>query len=115
MRERLVDPLESILSKTTVLLQQTDLEDLHRRFLEAMYHKAGEMLDLVISIPDFTWARAREILSYESRSHLTAILGYAEELLEEPDATLNPQQRTMLMDIQANGQLLLHRLAEDIE
>lgn len=115
MRERLVDPLQEIIAQVEGLLQQADLEGLRHHILEGIHTQACAMLDLVISIPDFTWDRARELLSYESRSHLTAILGYAEELIEAPDSSMDDAQRTTLLAIENNGRLLLHRLTEDIE
>ncbi|MDX1994089.1 MAG: hypothetical protein SF029_17010 [bacterium] len=115
MRDRLVQPLQEILEHAQVLLMETDLEDLQRKFIEGMHSEAYQMFELFISIPDFTWEKAREIVSYESRSHLTSVIGYAEELLEAPETVLAPDQRERVQFIHARGRLLLNRLTEMLD
>ncbi|MBC7871073.1 MAG: hypothetical protein H7Y09_09570 [Chitinophagaceae bacterium] len=115
MRDHLVPLLQEIIDNTAVLMSQTDMEDLQHKFIEGMHSKAGEMLNLLISIPDFTWDRAKEVVSYESRSHLTSILGYAEELLEEPDSPLTANQRERVQQIHRRGRMLMHRLTEVLD
>jgi len=115
MRDHLVPLLQEIIDNSALLMTQTDLEDLQHKFIEGIHTKAGEMLNLLISIPDFTWDRAKEVVSYESRSHLTSILGYAEELLEEPDSPLSATQREIVQYIHRRGRMLMNRLAEVLD
>jgi len=64
----------------------------------------------VVSIPDLTWDKTRELLSFETRSHLSSIIGYAEVLLEEGEDTMTEQQRELLRMIRSGGKQILKRL-----
>lgn len=111
MIEELLTPLERIIAAADELLTNTVLDDeLHRKFIHSIFTHATEMRDLLITIPDLTWHKARELLSFETRSHLASIIGYAEVMLEEEEGYLSDPQRELLRLIRSAGKQILKRL-----
>lgn len=111
MKADLLAPLDAIIQDTDTLLTETDLTDLQRKFVLSMHQSGVNLRDSVITIPDLTWARAAEILSYEGREGLSSIIGYAEVLLDEEDGELALQQRTLVHEVRSNGKRLLDKLS----
>lgn len=111
MMEELLSPLERIIVSADELLTSTVLDDeRHRKFIRSIFDDATGMRDLVLSMPDLAWGHAHEIFSYESRSHLASIIGYAEVLLEEEEDLLSSQQRDRLRLIRSSGRQILKHL-----
>lgn len=111
MIEELLTPLERIIVAADELLTNTVLDDeLHRKFIRSIFDNATEIRDLIVTIPDLTWAQAREMLSFETRSHLAAIIGYAEVMLEDEEGYLSDEQRELLRLIRGGGKHILKRL-----
>ena len=111
MKDELIAPLEAIVNASRELLSETSLSVMHEKMLQSIHTVSFDMFDLVVTIPDLTWDRAVEVFSFETRSNLTSIIGYAETLLEEDDM-LSDQQRGMVNDIHAQATHLTTRLTE---
>ena len=109
MRDDLLTPLEQISTAAEHLLADTDLSFEQEQIVQSVHHVAREMVELVVSIPDLTWDKAREVFSFESRSHLASIIGYAEVLLD--DSKLDSQQVEYVKQVQSSGKHVLSRLA----
>lgn len=115
MKDELLGTLGQIASASDALLTDTELNDLQRKFLLAIYQSSNNLRDWVITIPDLTWERAAEILSYEGREQLSSIIGYAEVLLEEAEGDLDHRQRGSVHEIRSMGKRLLTRLSQWFE
>ena len=76
------------------------------RAVEAITASAREIAEALVILFDPS-EQAKTLLSYETREHLAAIMGYAEMLLEGGDGALNPTQTQHLHLIRANGKMLL--------
>lgn len=109
----LIDPLERIKLMSSSLLANTDLTFSQEQIVQSIDTVTQTLYELVISIPDLTWDKAREMLSFETRSHLASIIGYAELLLDDAqDGLLTKAQHTHVKSIRDDGKLLLHRLTQ---
>lgn len=111
MREDLLIPLEDINDAAQILLSETELDFQHEQIIQSIYHVSQSLTDLVVSIPDFTWDKAREVFSFETRSHLASIIGYAEDLLDDDNA-LTDSQHDLIKQIRYAGSTLLARVAQ---
>lgn len=87
------------------LLARATVTDLERKFLTNIADETRELLLLIISLPDYDHERVKSILSYEGRSRLSSIIGYAEVLLEEND--FQPAIRDQLESLHAGGEQIL--------
>jgi hypothetical protein len=112
MREELLTPVENIIRSSETLLVETEFSDMQRKFVQSINSDAIQFYDMLVSIPNLTWGRAREMLSYEARSHLASIIGYTEMLLEEDGEGLIDVQRDYLQAIHDDGQYMLDQLNE---
>ncbi|MEQ8675926.1 MAG: hypothetical protein RLP44_26785 [Aggregatilineales bacterium] len=110
MRENLLTPLQDINHTCEVLLSETELDFMNEQIVQSIYHVAQLLTELVISVTDFTGDKAREVFSFESRSHLASIIGYAEVLLDDDDALLKPPQIDLIQQIRDSGKILLTQL-----
>jgi hypothetical protein len=115
MRDQLIAPLEDIVSASQVLLADTSLNVHQEKIVQSIHGVAFDMFGLTVSIPDLTWDRAREIFSFESRSHLASIIGYAEALLEGEEGPLDDGQQEQLTVIWTNGKQLYDTLTEILD
>lgn len=112
MEKTLLEPLTSMHHTCDTLLRESTLNELQRKFLAAIADEIRELQTLIITVPDVKWARAQEMLSYEGRSRLSSIMGYADVLLEEDDGSLSADQRAALDDVRAKGWEILVRLED---
>ena len=114
MKDELVVPLSRIHDSAQGLLTKTTLTFAQERIVQSIENVAREMLEMVIGVPDVTWETATEVLSFEARSHLASIIGYAEILLDEDDndMPLTEQQSTYINIIRTDGRKLLIRLTK---
>lgn len=115
MDDELLNPLSNIISTAQILIVdelESVLDPLQQKYVHAIHDDAVRLYDLVVSFPDLTWQRAREILSFESRSHLASIIGYAEILLDEVDGPLTDNQRQLVHYVSTNGKHLLSLLSD---
>lgn len=109
--EELITPLERINVTGKSLLADTELTFAQERIVQSIVTVTQTLYELVITIPDLTWDKARELLSFETRSHLASIIGYAEVLLDE-EGTLSEIQNSHMKAIREDGKLLLERLTK---
>lgn len=109
-REEFLNSLNTIILACEAMTNEADseLNFYQERFIDAMLRAAVTMRDLIISIPDM--GNAREILSYEARSNLASIIGYAEVLLDQVEGTLSATQQRHVQAIRANGAQMLNLL-----
>lgn len=102
--------LATMIDISEELLLEPSLNDMQRKFLVHIYEGGIELRDLFLSFPDFTMERARELISFETRSQLAGVIGYAEVLLDETDGELTGFQRAKVHDIRSAGKELLNML-----
>lgn len=107
MHEEFLKPLNDIIQASEELLTHTELDELQRKFVLTIHTLATQLRDMVFSIPDFSWERAREIFSFETRSHLNTIIGYSEELLDLAGDSINEEQQNLVRHIENSGRTLL--------
>jgi len=114
MNDELIVPLNRINDSARDLLTKTRLTFAQERIAQSIENVAKTMLGMVIGVPDFTWETATEVLSFEARSHLASIIGYAEVLLDEDnnDMPLTEQQNAYINTIRKDGAQLLIRLTK---
>ncbi|MBC8099501.1 MAG: hypothetical protein H7Y11_08660 [Armatimonadetes bacterium] len=108
--QAVVHNLLEISHSADALLLDTNLNDAQHGFVQAMYADAKRMLDMVVSFPDVNSPRALEVFSYESRSHLSSIIGYAELLLDGDEGSLDDFQVACVMRINAAGAQIMRFL-----
>lgn len=115
MRDELLNLLYQVIQSSDYLLQTTILNDLQRKFLHRIHSVASDMQQLIVMTPDelLTWERAREMFSYETREHLSSIIGYAEELASEEEGELDATQHEHIENIMIHATELFN-LIEDI-
>lgn len=111
MRNMFLEPLDSIIASSETLLLATELEDLTRRLIEGIHTSANQLRDLIISLPDLTWDNAKIVLSYETRTHMATMMGYAESLLDGDHGDLPSYYTARIQEIHAHCKQLLARLA----
>ncbi|MBZ0282700.1 MAG: hypothetical protein K8L97_18305 [Anaerolineae bacterium] len=112
MRERFLKPLAAIGEICERLLTADEVLNLaQERFIESIATAAQIMTDSIISFPDTELENAGEVLSYEARSHLASIIGYAESLLDEFDGTLTAAQAEQIQSIRTHGTRMITLLA----
>ena len=111
MKYELLIPLNTIIEDSDELLVRTTLNEFQRQSVESIHSATVEMRDLIVSAPDFTWEMAQHVLSYETRSQLASIIGYAEMLLDGTEGDLDDIQFNLLREIRASGNLLYDRLS----
>lgn len=100
-------PLNWIIGVIDKLLTEETFNDLQRTFLLNIMTEANALRSLLFSIPDATTDSARQLLSFEGRSHLSSVIGYIEELLDELDGDLTDEQRDLLFEARASSMQLL--------
>ncbi len=116
MKDALLVPLEQIDLATHTLLSATELSFQNQQIVQSIQDGTQQMIELVASIPDLTWEKAREVLSFESRSYLASIIGYAEMLLSdveddiEPGDQLTPEQMALVHKVRQQGKTVFNRL-----
>ena len=93
------------------MLSETDLSVEQEQIISMVQTGTATLTELVVSMPDFTLERVREVMSFESRSHLASIIGYAEVLLEQ-STSLSQRQQDLLHTIRACGKQVLSQLIQ---
>ena len=112
MRERFLKSLTEISEICERLLTADEVLNLgQERVVEAIAAAAQNMTDSIISFPDTELDTAGEVLSYEARSHLASIIGYAESLLDELDGALTDAQAEQIQAIRTHGTKMITLLA----
>lgn len=107
MLDQFMAPLNWIIGVIDKLLTEETVNDLQRTFLYNILTEAKALRSLLLTIPDATTEAARNLLSFEGRSHLSTIIGYIEELLDEMDGDLTDEQRDLLFEARASSMQLL--------
>lgn len=115
MVEQLFAPLNWLIGVIDKLLIEETFNDLQRKFLFNMSTGAHELRSLLLTIPDVSQERSRQILSFDGRSHLTAIIEHAEELLDEAEGELSDTQRDLLFEVRSSAIQILTGLESVIE
>ncbi|NWF70114.1 MAG: hypothetical protein HXY40_13600 [Chloroflexi bacterium] len=113
MKNELVAPLQAILHTAEALLQDADasLNPVQSQCARAIYKAGSSLMETIVGFPELNWEMTRQVLNYETRSHLASIIGYAEVLLDEDDGPLTSRQQAHALNIRAGGALLLKRLS----
>lgn len=114
MQDEMLKPLTDIRQAAEAVLE-TELDDLQRNYIEATRDSARGMIELIVSFPAVEWERGREVFSYEARSHLSSIIGYAELLLDEDDGPLSEHQRVNIHRIRTAGKHLLRLILKVVD
>ena len=104
--------LRIMLDECDALLLETSLNDLQRRFVNNIFQGSLDLRDLFLTLPDVSHPRVREVMSFETRNNLSAIIGYAEVLLDEEDGELSVRQRHHVHAIRSAGKQLLQRVVD---
>ena len=117
MREELLYPLNQVLWSSDVLLQETILNDLQRKFMNSIHSVAHDMQQLIVMTPSevLTIERAREMFSFETRELLSSMIGYAEVLDSEEEGELTELQHQHIANIHANAVELFEIINEIIQ
>lgn len=111
MRERFLKPLGAIAKVCEALLAAQTLNVAQERMIQAIIMAAQTMADSIISFPDEPLEQSSAVLSYETRSHLASIIGYAEALLDGTEGVLTEPQAEQILMIRAYGKQLINTLA----
>ncbi len=117
MQDELLNPLVAINDSCEALLDESGgmLTVQQERVVSAISGVNRMLYDLLISLPDVTSSNAQGLLSYETRSHLTSIIGYAEMLLDETEGPLTAIQGEYAQTIYTYGTHLLALVAEFLD
>ncbi len=117
MRDELLHHLSEILKSSDLLLQETILNDLQRKFLHSIHTVSKDMYQLVVMTSEefLTIERAREMFSFETRELLSSIIGYAEVLASEEEGELKQIQHEHTANIHANATRLLDIITDIME
>jgi hypothetical protein len=109
MFNALFEPLNAIIQNSDTLLSQDYglLNTIQERFIESIMGVARDLQTLFASMSGLSNEAAVELLSYETRSHLASIIGYAEVLLDQTEGALTDEQNQFVQQIRANGTQLL--------
>lgn len=110
MKADLLAAIDTIRQAAQQLQMETDLSFSQERMVRAIGAEAVALHDLVLALPDAEPTNVRAVVSYEARSHLASIIGYAETLLQEPDDPLNEQQHEHASRIAWGGKAILNHL-----
>lgn len=104
--------LQRITDACMALTGQTMMNMNQEKCAENIRVVSEDLFNVVISIPDLTWDKARELFSFETRQHLASMIGYAEVLLDEEDGPLTNDQRALVMQIRSDARRLLTDLGD---
>lgn len=114
-QEDLIQPLQAILEASHTLLTEHDglLSVSQEQCLQAIVSVTSELSGFIVSLPEGHLNRRNEVLSFEARSHLTSIIGYADVLLEQ--TPLTPNQQELVYTIRDYGRYVLDVLVQGVE
>lgn len=117
MQDELLFPLNQVLESANILLSDTILNDLQRKFLRYIHTVAQDMQRLILMTSQelMTIERARELFSYETRELLSSMIGYAEVLESEEDGELSEVQQQHVANIHAHAVELLDVISEILQ
>jgi signal transduction histidine kinase len=115
MKNDLLIPLDTVIRAAEMLLSNTTLNFPQERIVKSIYDVAVNLHDLIISLPELNSDNAKTVLSYETRSNLASVIGYAEELLEGEEGGLDEAQQQHVRQIRASGRQVLNRLTMLLE
>lgn len=109
MLNSLFAPLDAILQAADQLHAQDDgiLNAVQEKLVESIASVARDMQTLFVSLSGLSSESVRELLSFETRSHLASIIGYAEVLLDQSEGALTAEQAQLVQQVRANGTQLL--------
>jgi len=114
MTSNLLPHLRKMLKAADDLLMEAVLSDTQRRFAKYIADETTELRNLILSTSNLGGERLKVLLSYDGRSRLSAIMGYADVLLED-DEPLTPEQRRLVQMIHSSGKQTLIYLSELLE
>ena len=115
MLNELLTSSNTIISAADELLTQTTISHLQRKFALSIASEAKELHSLIVTLSESTMEQAKQMLSFDGRSHLTSIIGYAEVLLDEVEGELTDHQSDLLYEIEAHGKQLLVQISEIVK
>ncbi|MFW5690863.1 MAG: hypothetical protein ACOCXZ_00065 [Chloroflexota bacterium] len=111
MKDDLLGTLEDMHRAAHGLQTDTNLNFAQEQFAQSITEEMQTLIDMVIALPEDWWGEMRAVFSFEARSHLTSIIGYAEMLLDESDGPLDDDQMALAQAIARSGRTLLATLA----
>lgn len=106
MAEQLLAPLNWLIGMVEMLLREEGFTEKQQEFLVNI-SKEAEALREILHDPEF---KPKEALSFNGRSHLSSIVGYTEELLDEIEGELNDDQRDLLFEVRSSAKQLLEEI-----
>jgi len=112
MRDDLLTPLGRITKSCNQLQSETMLTMQQENMIDNIRAMSDELFGVIISVPDLTWDKARELLSFEARDKLTAMLGFAEILLDQEEGPINDKQAEIIQQIGEDSTTLLNYIGE---
>jgi signal transduction histidine kinase len=110
MVEELAKKLQEMQDAAHQLRSKTDWNFAQEQFISALATEINSLLSLIFVVPDDMLAGARQLVSFETRSHLASIIGYAEMLLDEDDGPLSDEQKNLTDQIANGGKSMLSSL-----
>ena len=103
-------PLNWLSTITEKLLQEDTFNDMQRNFLMNINKEAKAFQMLVLATSDTNDDQSTQVLSFEGRSHLNNIMGYAEELIDEVEGELTDEQRDLVFEVRSSARQLIEML-----
>lgn len=110
MVEQLFAPLNWLIGIVDKLLTEGIFNDKQRGFLLKISQEAYALRTLVMTILDMSQPNAKKHLSFDGRSHLSSIIAYTEELLDEIEGELTDTQRDLLFETRSSAKQLLSEI-----
>lgn len=115
MVDQLLAPLNWVSGIINKLLEEEIFNEMQRTFLYNIATEVDALRTLLLTVPDTSTDHAKELLSYEGRSHLASIIGYLEELLDEVEGELSDTQRDLLFEVRSSSMQLLSEMEALLE
>lgn len=112
MTEQLLAPLNWLIGIVDKLLSENTFNDRQHDFLLKISQESHALRSLALTVVDLSQENARQTLSYEGRSHLSSIIAYTEELLDEIEGDLTDDQRDLLFEVRSSARQLLSDLQD---
>ncbi len=112
MIDEVLGLLQRITDTCMTLTGQTMMNMNQEKCVENIRIVAEDLFSVVISVPDLTWDKARELFSFETRQHLASVIGFAEVLLDGEEGPLTEDQRMLIAQIRQDARQLLNDLGD---
>lgn len=104
MENDLLTPLQSVIQASEALMT-TSLSRSQDQVNRTIHRVAADLFRKLKAIPDVH--QDTRLLSFETRSHLATMTGYAEMLLDDAPGALTPEQVRLLQTIRSGSNRIL--------